>query len=102
MKGDISNDTATAAKENRKLPFKPLPTPAKSSQQPTKVDTSLGTSTFYFLQIRRFCITLLFQICVLRRKTILVLTIDFQMNLKSPKTSLRATCDRLEAPSYAA
>jgi len=48
LKGDISSETSAAAKENRKLPFKLLPTPAKSSQQLAKVDTSLGTFTFYF------------------------------------------------------
>lgn len=45
MKSGRSNATA-AGKENQKLPFKPLPTPAKSSQQPAKVDTSLGIFTF--------------------------------------------------------
>ena len=48
MKDDFSNDTSAAAKENQKLPFKGLPTPAKSSQQPAKVDTSLGAFTFHF------------------------------------------------------
>jgi hypothetical protein len=40
-------DAAPAtAKRNQKLPFKPLPTPAKSSQPQVKVDTSIGTFIF--------------------------------------------------------
>jgi hypothetical protein len=40
------SDNDSAAKEDQKLPFKPLPTPAKSSQQLAQADTSLGTFTF--------------------------------------------------------
>jgi hypothetical protein len=46
MKNDSSNE-APAAAEGVKLPFKALPTPAKSSQQPAQVNTSLGRLTFH-------------------------------------------------------
>ncbi|KAE9370328.1 hypothetical protein N431DRAFT_559521 [Stipitochalara longipes BDJ] len=40
IRNDFSDPNSVVANENQKLPFKPLPTPAKSSQQPAKVDTS--------------------------------------------------------------
>ena len=45
----LSSAIPAVAKENQKLPFKPLPTPAKSSQQPTQVDSSFGMFTFLFV-----------------------------------------------------
>jgi hypothetical protein len=50
-KGDFSIESSAPAKKNQKSPFKPLPTPAKSSQLQAKVDTSIGTFTFQLLQL---------------------------------------------------
>lgn len=49
-KDDFSIESSAPAK-NQKLPFKPLPTPAKSSQPQAKVDTSIGTFTFQLLEL---------------------------------------------------
>jgi hypothetical protein len=46
MNNGSYNDTPAVPKENQKLPFKPLPTPAKSSQKPIQVDSSFGMFTF--------------------------------------------------------
>lgn len=40
MNNGLYNGSPAVAKENQKLPFKPLPTPTKSSQKPTQVDSS--------------------------------------------------------------
>jgi hypothetical protein len=48
-KDDFNIEGPAAAKKNQKLPFKPLPTPAKSSQPQAKVDTSIGTFNFQSL-----------------------------------------------------
>lgn len=45
-KQDETSAAAAAAKKNQKLPFKLLPTPAKSSQPQVKVDMSIGTFNF--------------------------------------------------------
>jgi hypothetical protein len=47
MNNGSYNDTPAVPKENQKRPFKPLPTPAKSSQKPTQVDSSFGKFTFH-------------------------------------------------------
>ncbi|KAN0106536.1 protein of unknown function (DUF4211) domain containing protein [Hyaloscypha variabilis] len=41
VRNDFSDQDSGITKEIQKLPFKPLPTPAKSSQLPAKLDTSL-------------------------------------------------------------
>lgn len=48
-KNDFSAESP-GAKENEKLPFKPLPTPAKSSQPQAKLDTAIGTSDYHLLR----------------------------------------------------
>jgi hypothetical protein len=45
-KDGLGIETPAAAKKSEKLPFKTLPTPAKSSQPLANVDTSIGKFNF--------------------------------------------------------
>jgi hypothetical protein len=63
VRNDFSDQDSGITKEIQKLPFKPLPTPAKSSQLPAKLDTSLGTLTFHSHMCARLSFTLMSWIC---------------------------------------
>lgn len=92
------HDTPAVAKENEKLPFKPLPTPAKSSQLPTQVDSSFGMFIFHFNS--RAHDSFGFSAILDRLLRLFAANKLSQMNSKNRKANLRAPCARLEAHSY--